>query len=74
MVHWPTLFSVGLFPVIVLVYTWLARREEKQMLARFGDEYRAYQRRVPMFLPGWRQWRRLANASMDNSRKEDSDD
>jgi protein-S-isoprenylcysteine O-methyltransferase Ste14 len=26
-VHWPTLFSVGLFPIIVLAYSLLARRE-----------------------------------------------
>nr|WP_299246416.1 isoprenylcysteine carboxylmethyltransferase family protein [uncultured Halomonas sp.] len=62
-VHWPTLFSVGLFPVIVLTYVWLAHREEKQMLARFGDAYRAYQRRVPMFIPRWGQWRELADTS-----------
>lgn len=36
-VHWPTLFSVGLFPVVVLAYTWPAHREERQMLTRFGD-------------------------------------
>lgn len=60
-VHWPTLFSVGLFPVIVLAYTWLAHREERQMLTRFGDGYRAYQRRVPMFIPRWGQWRKLAD-------------
>lgn len=29
-VHWPTLFSVGLFPVIVLAYVWLAHREESR--------------------------------------------
>ena len=62
-VHWPTLFSVGLFPVIVLAYVWLAHREEKQMLARFGDDYRAYRRRVPMFIPRWGQWRELADTS-----------
>ncbi|KGE78577.1 MULTISPECIES: methyltransferase family protein [Halomonas] len=62
-VHWPTLFSVGLFPVIVLAYTWLAHREERQMLGRFGDAYRAYQRRVPMFIPRWGQWRELAESS-----------
>jgi hypothetical protein len=28
-----------------------ARREERQMLQQFGDEYRNYQRRVPMFFP-----------------------
>ncbi|ERJ19844.1 delta14-sterol reductase protein [Salinisphaera shabanensis E1L3A] len=66
-VHWPTLFSVGLFPVVVLVYTWLAWREEKQVLAQFGDAYRDYQRRVPMFIPRWGQWRRLASASRDRS-------
>ncbi|MGC3874590.1 methyltransferase family protein [Halomonas sp. GXIMD04776] len=62
-VHWPTLFSIGLFPVIVLAYVWLAHREEKQMLARFGDAYRAYQRRVPMFIPRRGQWRELADTS-----------
>jgi len=66
-VHWPTLFSVGLFPVIVITFTWLARREERQMLAEFGEVYRAYQRRVPMFIPRWGQWRQFAGASQDGS-------
>lgn len=50
-VHWPTIVSVAAFPVIVLAYTLLARKEERQMLEIFGDEYREYQRRVPMFIP-----------------------
>lgn len=41
-VHWPTIFSVGLFPVIVVVYYFLARKEERTMLAQFGDRYRDY--------------------------------
>ena len=49
-VHWPTIISVAAFPIIVLSYTLLARREERQMLAKFGDEYRKYQRLVPMFI------------------------
>jgi protein-S-isoprenylcysteine O-methyltransferase Ste14 len=52
-------FSVGLFPIIVLAYTYLARKEERQMTEKFGDEYRAYQRRVPMFIPRPAQWRQL---------------
>lgn len=72
-VHWPTLFSVGLFPMIVLVYTWLAKREEKQMLDHFGDDYRAYIQRVPMFLPRWRQWPQLADASLDETDRKNSD-
>ena len=59
-VHWPTVFSVALFPVIVLVYAFLARSEERKMVAQFGDEYRAYKRRVPMFIPRWGQWRTMA--------------
>ncbi|WP_372797466.1 isoprenylcysteine carboxylmethyltransferase family protein, partial [Litorivivens sp.] len=50
-VHWPTIVSVLAFPIIVFAYTMLARKEERQMLAQFGDDYRAYQRHVPMFFP-----------------------
>lgn len=50
-VHWPTVISVAAFPIIVIAYTVLARKEERQMLEEFGDEYREYQRRVPMFWP-----------------------
>lgn len=62
-VHWPTLFSVGLFPVIVLVYFSLSRREERRMLEQFGEEFRAYQRMVPMFVPRWGQLRQLVRRS-----------
>jgi len=62
-VHWPTLFSVGLFPVIVLVYVLLARSEEKRMLEQFGDEYRTYRRQVPMFFPRMGRWRQLVRHS-----------
>lgn len=62
-VHWPTIFSVALFPVIVLVYTLLARREERRMLEQFGEEYRLYRSRVPMFFPGQHQWRQFIDRS-----------
>ncbi|MBL8996269.1 MAG: isoprenylcysteine carboxylmethyltransferase family protein [Gemmatimonadales bacterium] len=58
-VHWPTIFSVGLYPVIVLVYVLLARNEERRVVAEFGEEYLAYRQRVPMFLPRIGHWRRL---------------
>ena len=69
-VHWPTLFSVGLFPIIVIVYTLLARREEKKVIEQFGEEYLEYRRHVPMFLPmkgKWRQFIRNSNESSDNT-------
>lgn len=58
-VHWPTIFSVGLFPVIIVAYVLLARREERKVEEQFGDEYRAYRLRVPGFIPRWGQWRKL---------------
>ncbi|WP_135666935.1 methyltransferase family protein [Halorhabdus rudnickae] len=58
-VHWPTIFSVGLFPIIVLTFVWLARKEEREMDTQFGDRYRTYKRKVPMFVPRSGQWRRF---------------
>lgn len=69
-VHWPTVFSVGVFPFIVLAYGLLARREERQAIARFGDEYLRYQRRVPMFIPHIGQWRRLIGRANETSEEE----
>lgn len=70
-VHWPTIFSVGLFPFIVVAYYLLALKEERKMIAEFGDEYRAYQRQVPMFLPLRGQWRDFfASSSLDKNTPE----
>ncbi len=62
-VHWPTAFSVTLFPIIVVAYVRLALREEQAMLEQFGDEYRAYRRHVPRFLPRLSNWRRLLTSA-----------
>lgn len=50
-VHWPTVVTLALFPVIALAYVRLARKEEQEMVRRFGADYEAYLRRVPMFFP-----------------------
>lgn len=54
LVQWPTLPTLLLFPVLVVVYVRLARREERELEARFGEAWRAYRSRTPMLLPGWR--------------------
>jgi len=69
-VHWPTLFSVAIFPIIVLAYFLLARSEERKVLEQFGDEYRAYQARVPMFIPRIAQWKQLIKSSKTVEEKE----
>lgn len=58
-VHWPTIVTVALFPVIVFVYVRLAHQEEKDMLNRFGAAYQEYLQQVPMFFPRSGNWGRL---------------
>ena len=65
-VHWPTIITVVLFPIIVLVYVRLAYVEERKMLEQFGEPYRDYLQRVPMFFPRWGEWRRLVTALRDS--------
>ncbi len=66
-VHWPTVFSLALFPVIVLAYYLLARSEERKVEKEFGDEYREYLKRVPMFIPRWGQWGAMTSTRDDTS-------
>jgi len=49
--EWPTIFTLALWPFLALLYYRLARTEEKEAEAEFGEEFRAYKRRVPMFIP-----------------------
>jgi len=66
-VHWPTLFSVGLFPIIVFIYYRLALREEVAITKEFGDEYLAYKTKTPMFIPSSNHWRAFWNESQQHS-------
>ncbi len=51
LVMWPTFPTLLMFPLLVAMYIRLARKEEREMIQRFGDEYREYMRRVGMFIP-----------------------
>lgn len=51
LVQWPTLITLVMFPILVIVYTRLARTEERWALAEFGDEYRRYMAHTPAFIP-----------------------
>jgi protein-S-isoprenylcysteine O-methyltransferase Ste14 len=51
LVQWPTLVTLVMFPILVFMYARLARREEADMLAQFGEDYRRYAQRVPAFIP-----------------------
>ena len=51
LLQWPTLLTLAMFPVLVFMYTRLARTEEREALAEFGDAYKVYMARVPRFIP-----------------------
>ncbi len=55
LIQWPTLLTLLMAPVLIAAYVRLARREEVDLLARFGDAYRAYLRDVPAFVPRLRK-------------------
>jgi protein-S-isoprenylcysteine O-methyltransferase Ste14 len=52
---WPTLLTLLMFPVLVMVYIRLARQEEKLVRQDFGNEYDEYAKDVPAFLPSWKE-------------------
>tara|TARA_B000000460_G_scaffold223467_1_gene176579 strand:- start:467 stop:1117 length:651 start_codon:yes stop_codon:yes gene_type:complete len=56
LINWPTIATLVLAPIILLLYINLARREEMALVAEFGEVYRAYQARVPMFFPSLRDF------------------
>lgn len=51
LLQWPTLITLALFPVLLSLYARLARREELDSLAGFGEAYRQYMMRTPAFVP-----------------------
>ena len=65
-IHWPTIFSISLLPLILIAYYFLARKEEREMLRKFGDDYRVYQSQVPMFIPRWGQWKAMRERSQES--------
>jgi protein-S-isoprenylcysteine O-methyltransferase Ste14 len=57
LLQWPTLLTLAMFPVLLYMYLRLARREEREAVFLFGDEYRRYRDNVPGFIPGLRRRR-----------------
>src|SRR5574341_2186461 len=54
LIQWPTIITALMFPVLISVYYRLSKREEEEMIKAFGDEYRRYRDKTPMFIPTWR--------------------
>jgi hypothetical protein len=46
LLQWPTVLTLAMYPVLVIMYLQLARQEERQAEREFGDRYRAYKARL----------------------------
>jgi protein-S-isoprenylcysteine O-methyltransferase Ste14 len=54
LLQWPTIPTLVLFPILVLVYRRLAIREEAEIKGLFGREWERYAGEKPRFVPRYR--------------------
>ncbi len=63
LLQWPTLLTLVMFPILVVTYVRLARREEREVRAEFGAAYDRYAGETPAFLPRPGRSARAASAA-----------
>jgi protein-S-isoprenylcysteine O-methyltransferase Ste14 len=51
LLQWPTLVTIGMFPILLVMYARLAVSEEKNMEKEFGEQYVDYKKDTPAFIP-----------------------
>jgi protein-S-isoprenylcysteine O-methyltransferase Ste14 len=51
LVQWPTILTLAMFPVLVWMYVRLARQEERDVRAEFGEDYDRYAATTPAWFP-----------------------
>ncbi len=51
LLQWPTILTLAMFPVLTFMYVRLARTEERDAIAEFGEAYKQYMAEVPGFIP-----------------------
>jgi protein-S-isoprenylcysteine O-methyltransferase Ste14 len=47
--QWPTLLTLVMFPILVVMYVRLTRREEREVMKEFGEAYARYAANTPGF-------------------------
>ena len=53
LLQWPTLLTLLMFPVLLVMYGRLALSEEREMGLKFGPQYQRYAEQTPRFIPRW---------------------
>jgi protein-S-isoprenylcysteine O-methyltransferase Ste14 len=49
--QWPTLVTLAMYPILVFMYVYLARREERDARSEFGEAYVQYAAHTPGYFP-----------------------
>lgn len=55
LLQWPTLITLVMFPILVLMYLRLAQSEERESRATFGKEWEEYVKHTSAFIPRWQK-------------------
>lgn len=51
LLQWPTIPTLAMFPILVVVYVRLAKREERDSIQEFDGEYLQYMKKTPGWFP-----------------------
>jgi protein-S-isoprenylcysteine O-methyltransferase Ste14 len=51
LLQWPTILTLVMFPVLMVMYVKLARTEERDARSEFGEAYATYANQTPGFIP-----------------------
>jgi len=51
LIQWPTIITLLMAPVLLLMYTRLSKKEVRKMIEQFGVEYTDYKETVPAYIP-----------------------
>jgi protein-S-isoprenylcysteine O-methyltransferase Ste14 len=51
LLQWPTIPTLVMFPILLVVYLRLSKAEERQAIEQFGDQYIEYKNTTPAFIP-----------------------
>lgn len=51
LIQWPTIITLIMAPILLIIYRKLAKHEEEVMIENFGEKYLDYKDKVPAFMP-----------------------
>jgi len=59
-IQWPTILTLAMAPVLIVMYVRQARREDRALATAFGEQFLRYAAQVPAFVPRLRARAELA--------------